>query len=848
MPSKCNLGFLFLLFGTVNLNSQQIVTALDKLNTQRATEKIYIHFDKEYYVAGEIVWFKAYLYSNGRPSTLSNNFYLQLINMDGNVISNKKYPVKGATVKGDIELPNTLSQGYYHIRALTPGMLNTNQDFFYSKNLYVFNPSSNAAGKLSSPALPSLSLQFFPESGPLVTDILSVIAFKATDSTGRPSNISGTIKSDDGTEITSFKTFYNGMGTVQFRPKAGKKYIAAVKVNGQSGFYPLPEVEASGINLRVENEKGGKMFLLSRSKKGKDDYNNLRILAEVNNLPVYDMEINFDTYYSVRGHLLTDSLPSGILHFTVFDKDGKTLAERLTFLNNGGYESKAVIEIEKKGMEAREENEFTINFSEKVQRSFSVSVTDAETSSSLSRENIISKLLLTDDLNGHIDNPAWYFQDKKDTVRETALENLMLTHGWSRYSWKKDNTREASDKKYKDSYLVSVSGKLNDSKTNGPAPGGNLSIFLESEDSVNHNFDIPVRGDGTFTIDSLLFYGKAKFYYAYKTAQGKEKPVNIFLDPQPVDIAVEAMPYKISEEEIAFSKATGETEGAAIYKRYRTGGSTVTETKELGAVVVEAKNTKRPLDIVNDEYTSGMFTALGKENIDNINQPNNDKSVSVYDYLRNNIRQVQVQDNNFVNRKNFSISRSMTFVENRAKEKKIVELEGAAPGVADPGTLDRARAENAPGKQFVVALFMNESPTNADFLKTIRMDQVALIKFYDPGFAGAASSGPGGAIAIYAKKDVQIHTETDKQDHVVYKGYSLTKEFYSPDYSLPVKQNLEEDIRTTLYWNPELYTDNNSTNTRLKFYNNDFSKKLKIVVEGFDANGKLIHIEKIIEK
>jgi hypothetical protein len=86
----------------------------------------------------------------------------------------------------------------------------------------------------------------------------------------------------------------------------------------------------------------------------------------------------------------------------------------------------------------------------------------------------------------------------------------------------------------------------------------------------------------------------------------------------------------------------------------------------------------------------------------------------------------------------------------------------------------------------------------------------------------------------------------DKLDQVVYNGYSLTKEFYSPDYSLPVQQKMQEDTRTTLYWNPEVYTDAQSKTIRLRFYNNDFSKKLKIVVEGFDATGRLIHTEKII--
>jgi hypothetical protein len=128
------------------------------------------------------------------------------------------------------------------------------------------------------------------------------------------------------------------------------------------------------------------------------------------------------------------------------------------------------------------------------------------------------------------------------------------------------------------------------------------------------------------------------------------------------------------------------------------------------------------------------------------------------------------------------------------------------------------------------------------------MDQVALIKFYEPGFVGSGMNGPGGALAIYTKKDVNNGPGMDKLDHVDYYGYSLTKEYFSPDYSMTGQQQIHEDIRTTLYWNPEVYTDDKSKNVNLKFYNNDFSKRLKIVVEGFDASGKLIHIEKIIEK
>ena len=129
-----NKTFLFLcsLIITVSrLDAQKPSEALSVLATQYPSEKIYIHYDKDYYVAGETIWFKAYLYSKGLPSSLSNNFYIQLIGPDGRMISQKKYPVKGATATGDFTIADSMPQGYYHIRALTPAMLNANPDFLY---------------------------------------------------------------------------------------------------------------------------------------------------------------------------------------------------------------------------------------------------------------------------------------------------------------------------------------------------------------------------------------------------------------------------------------------------------------------------------------------------------------------------------------------------------------------------------------------------------------------------------------------------------------------------------------------------------------------------------------------
>ena len=69
---------LSLILIATRLSAQNIDSALNAFSSILPTEKIYIHYDKQGgYLAGETIWFKAYLYSNGKPSGLSNNFFSQ---------------------------------------------------------------------------------------------------------------------------------------------------------------------------------------------------------------------------------------------------------------------------------------------------------------------------------------------------------------------------------------------------------------------------------------------------------------------------------------------------------------------------------------------------------------------------------------------------------------------------------------------------------------------------------------------------------------------------------------------------------------------------------------------------
>lgn len=791
--------------------AQKIDSALNVLATRFPQEKIYIHYDKDNYVAGETIWFKAYLYSNGSPSGISNNFYLQFTDGYGKIISSKKYPVMGAVAKGNIDIPDSLPQGNYYIRALTPNMLNFDEAFIYKKNIFVFKPTATQT-KETVPAPQNISLKFFPESGNLVDGLLTVVAFKAVDQWGIPVDVSGIIKSDEGATVAPFKSVHDGIGKIQFRPQTGKKYWAEIEVSGIKKLYSLPEVQPSGINLKVQDEKGGKLFQLVRSEKEKEQFETLLLVVEMNNRVVYENEITFENYPSIKGHLVTDSLPSGILHFTVFNKMGIPLAERLSFVNNREYVTNVAVEIVKPGTEKRIENILELTFPDSVQRSCSVSVTDASGIGHDNNDNICSRFLLTGDLKGYVHNPAYYFvhtdsfgEKQNDSTRQ-ALDNLMLTHGWSRFSWTKILANDFPVKKYSDRPLISISGLVNDEKDKEPVTGGKLNIYLEAEDSATQNYEVGVDAKGRFKMDSLVFLGKTKFYYVYSNIQDKPRPAHIHIDENITERIIEMTPANVTENNIAknFTVAQNDEE---VSQRYQYVKARFNEMKELERVILQSKINKKPADIVNEKYTTGVFRSMGKVNLDNINEPGNDKSLNVVDYIKNSIQQVEIQGGRFVNRKNFSLIN---------------------------------------GQKWAVDIFLNGAPANILELRVLRVDQIALIKFYEAGFVGVGSGAPGGAIAVYTKEVSNDDMKIDKLDYVVYNGYSITKEFYNPDYKIKDIKHDFSDNRTTLYWNPDVYTNTETKSFKLNFFNNDFSKKFRIVVEGFDASGKLIHLEKIV--
>lgn len=786
--------FLFIFF-SLSAAAQDYVKEFAAYQSNFPAEKVYIHFDKDQYKAGETIWFKAYFYQNGMPSALSSNFNLQLLSPEGRVLQNKLYGIGGATTRGHIDLPDSLPAGNYFIQAATPLMTATRPELLYLKSIPVYSPYAPAANE-STAAAGDYHIRFFPESGHLVDGILTYVGFHAVDAHNKPVEIVGTIKTPEGVEIP-VRTYRNGMGRFLLRPKQGQAYKADVAIGGKNMTVELPAVEAAGLNIHVQDEKGGKQFQLTRSANSKEKFETIDLVVTLNDAVIYDQRISFENYLSVKGHLLTDSLPSGILHFTAFNAAKLPVAERLTFLDNEEYKAKGSILLRSINLAPRQKNAVQVKLDDQSPATLSVSITDAAANHG-NTENIYSRILLTSDIKGHVYNAAQYFADKSDST-VTALDNLMMIQGWSRYTWN-EILKHPNQAGYYSTYLMQLKGTATDEKSGKPEKGGSVSLLLEDESGETKTYALDVDNNGNFTLDSLFFSGKGKVFYEYHAGNGKAKAANVTvtqlsrpgeLQPAP-QTALVVFPRAAAKSMIVKKTTALPTD------------EEVPAEKELEGVVLTSTR-KRPSDLVNEKYATGFFQSMGKIVHDNINQPVNNGSQSVVNFIEQSIRTIRLDGQRFVNSKN------MTLVT---------------------------------GKNWEVGVLLNESPNNVANIRPIRMSEVALIKFYEAGFPGVSTTTPGGAVAIYLKEGGTEKTDRTQENEKYFEinGYAVVKEFFHPDYSQA--QPEEKDTRTTLYWNPALLLSPENPAADINFYNNDVSKKLRIVVEGFDSRGKLIHLEK----
>lgn len=788
---------IFLLSGFTFFYSaaQNIDSTINQYATNYAQERIYLQYDKSTYVPGETLWFKAYLMENIFPAESgSKTLYTDWTDDKGNVLSHVVSPVQGATTNGQFDIPANYAGKFIHVKAYTKWMLNFDTAFLYEKDILILSAKGNSLG-LKAVVPPTLS--FFPEGGDAIEGLSNKIAFKANDQWGRPVKIKGIIKNNTGKTIDSLRVFHDGMGYFFINPQAGENFTAKWKDElGTEYSTALPAIKPTGISMQITIVGNRRNFTINAIPGAASNPGIIHLVGTQNQFQVFKVTKDLSSGIA-QGSVPTVDLPSGILTFTVFDSKWNPLAERITYINNEEYKFNAEMNVQHWGLNKRAKNEIEISIPDSLYTTLGVSVTDADIDTD-SSNNIISHLLLTGDLKGQVYNPWYYFSGTTNTISRD-LDLVMLTHGWRRFKWEEVAKGKLPSIQFpKDTAYLTLSGKVY-----GATPSQLrdkpyiILVVSQKEAGGNKLVYLQVEPSGVFNDPTMLFFDTAHVYY---------QPSKSIKDATLQFMENRLPPFRnrISANGVFFNQV-GDTLGNSRHFQLSDEMARLLQSYEgkvLENVVLKTK-TKTPVQILDEKYASGMFGGGDGYQFDLVNDNLANTSPNIFTYLQGKVAGLNI---------------------NASGATPTLDWRGGAP-----------------------LLFLDEVPADANFLSSISVNDVAYIKVFRPPFYGA-SGGSSGAIAIYTRRGSDAKSVPGKgltSSNI--SGYTLIRQFYSPNYASYNAANERRDLRTTLYWNPQVNTTPLKNKVLLSFYNNDVSKRFRVIVEGMSKDGRLVHLEQVMD-
>ena len=474
---------------------------IESFNNKLVPEKMYVHSDKSFYTAGEIVWFKMYAFEafHNKPVNISKVAYAEILDAGNKAVVRTRIAMDENGGHGSFQLPVSLPSGYYTLRAYTNAMKNLGAEYFYSKQLTIVNPLKSLEAVESAPALP-FELALFPEGGNLVQGIQSRVAYRITNQEGNSVEGKGYLLNQNNDTLSVFSPFKFGMGSFDLTPRPGFSYkVIFVLPDGRFIASPLPEVFDKGYVMTVEDTENDRISVTVHTNI-KSGYPEIFLMAQTR-----------QQVKAVKRAVISDGMTSflvdrsdlgeGVSQLTIFNNEKQPVCERLYFIQPAHKTTS--INSTKNEYGVRENVSLTVGIPGVEKSNVSLAVFQTDSLQKPDEENILSYIWLSSELKGNIEQPGYYFNEGRE-VKKTA-DLLMLTHGWRRFNWE---TILNSDPVFKIPYENTghlITAKLVDKTTNRPAR--NVQAFLSIPGSKYKLYTALSGNDGMVSFDVKDYYG-----------------------------------------------------------------------------------------------------------------------------------------------------------------------------------------------------------------------------------------------------------------------------------------------------------------------------------------------------
>ena len=758
-------------------------------------EKVFIHTDRTFYYPADDIWFKAYLIDaqNSLLSFYSSNLHVELISPGSKIIDSRVIKLEDGLGNGDFHLPGNIISGTYQLRAYTNSMRNFGDQLFFTKEILVINSSDKTDNLQNLKGVSNkIEIKFFPEGGSLVDDVTALVAFKATDVSGEGCNVSGVVYSSNGDSITEFKSTHLGMGSFFLKPKQATTYFAVVRNNdGLVNTSWIPKSMSGGVSLSISKDQNNDFLIAIRT-------NSLTFpsLKESDLLLILSVRKTILKTVSFKIKSLSNSfiipagdLPDGVIVATLTNSEGLPVCERLMFLQKNNN-IRINVNADKTEYRPRDSVTLKIHLSSdsgfKDQTFLSLSAAESNPSDSKYVTSIISWFLLESDIHGHVEEPSCYF-DASNPDRFKHLDLLLLTQGWRDFEWKYKGQDFQAENGF------TVSGRVRRTIVDKPLENSmvNFGIF-QSESSILIN--VPTDQSGKFSIGGIDFSGDARLI-ATATSK-KEKMQGILI--------LDSMTYKPPEATNTFSSTMLKEENVDILK-----------------LKDEHKKTIRKLYRLSDTINLDEVKVIASKTL--------------------NSQEIKIQNTRFygIPDKEIIITREMESFSNAFEV-----LRGRVAGLSISGNppyykivihgIGSLSSETTP---LVIIDGVVSSVQELSSIPVGFIDRIDVLKSStNTTFFGMR--GSNGIISVITKTGDRFleYQQFNFSANIKISGYDEPRIFYSPSHSNDSILFYNPDLRTTLFWKPDIVLKGKEDHM-FKYFNADNPSLIRVEVQGITKDG-----------
>jgi len=771
--------FIFLLLWVSKSDAQVpdiLQNSFAQEQQQILQEKIFVHTDKTFYLTGEILWFKVYAVdaSLNKPVDISKVAYIEVLDNRNTPLLQAKVNLHNGLGSGSLYIPVTATNGNYKLRAYTNWMKNFSADFYFEQPVIIVNPLISPQTQARD-VKPDNDIQFFPEGGNLVDGIKNMVAFKAVGANGKGVEVTGVIINDHNDTVAHFTSFKFGMGRFAFTPSLSHTYKAVMRI-GQNGalIKELPFIQKQGYTMQVTDGRPGQLAVTINTKATGQPNETLYVFVHSGQYIKLAEGINLNNGTAT---LLLDKnkLGDGISHITLFNAQKKPVCERLYFKRPQQLLINAT--ADRLDYSIRDKVNIDIDVQSEAGKpkisDLSLSVYKLDSLQTAEPAQILSYLWLKAELKGNIESADYYLRTN-NAQSDEALDNLMLTQGWSRFKWQDIlSTRQAPSFKFLPEYNGHiVTARVTEGENGKPvegtiaylgATGKRVQLYTALSDTTGH-----------LLFDTKDFYGSNELVLQL----GTEKDSVYHLD------ILSPFSEQYSANNLSSLNITPNLKRAL----------------EINNVAMQAQNI----------FNGNKLKQYYDPGIDSIAFYGKGKTYLLDDFTRFTTMEEVLRE--YVTEA--TVSRSQ-------KHFHIKAFNGQ-------GLLDGDPLVMLDG----VPVFSMDRVMAIDPLKIKKLQTVGR-RFY----LGPASFEGIFSFTTY-KGDLGGFEINPHAVVLDYEGMQLQREFYSPVYDTDNKtKSTIPDQRVLLYWSPDVITDIKGK-TKASFYTSDEAGKYIGIIQGITATGE----------